>query len=392
MSKKKIAIIGAGASGMFAASLLNDLNADIYLFEKNDKIGKKILASGNGKCNFTNCGNLVDKYNNVFANNIIEKFNVECTLDYFSNIGLIYKFDDQGRGYPLSECATSVLDCLKSSINNVSILLNNNVKRVYKSNGCYFLESNDKKYEFDYIVCCSGSCASNLGSDKAYTYLNGLNLSISDFSPSLTPVIVKENVKDLMGVRVKCLVHLVDEKYNKIYSEYGEVIFKSDGLSGIAIFNVSSYINRNRNKKYKIILDLSNGMSKSDLGSYFNRKNIKNLFKGYLNDKIANYIIKLCNIDKIDEQKIKSIVKNIKALEFNVAGLYPLKESQVCSGGVSLHEVDDNLRLKSKDRVYIAGELLDIDGVCGGYNLQFCWSCAGVISSDIKRRISNEVF
>ncbi len=390
MYKKKIAIIGAGASGLFTASLLNDSDADIYLFEKNSKIGKKILASGNGKCNFTNCGDFFGKYNNSFANEIINKFDVEKTLNYFSKLGLIYKFDDQGRGYPVSECASSVLDCLKDSISNVTILLDNSVKKIYTMNNKCFLESDDQRYAFDYIVCCSGSCASNLGSDKAYTYLKNLNLSISELSPSLSPVVVKEDVKDLMGVRTKCLVRLVDVKGDEIYSEYGEVIFKNDGLSGIAVFNISSYINRDKSKKYKIILDLSNGMSESDLKLYFNKKYKKNLFKGYLNDKLGNYILKNCEVDEINDQKIKTIVSMIKNLEFNVVGLYPLKECQVCSGGVLLKDVDENLKLKNNNRIYIAGELLDIDGVCGGYNLQFCWSSAGVISSDIKRRIFSE--
>lgn len=390
MEKKKVAIVGAGASGLFIASLLNELDADIYLFEKNSKIGKKILASGNGKCNFTNCGDLINKYNNVFANKIINKFDVEKTLNYFSELGLIYKFDDQGRGYPVSECASSVLDCLKESISNVKILLDNDVEKIYTINDECFLMSNGKKYRFDYIVCCSGSCASNLGSEKSYTYLEHLNLSFKNFSSSLCPIIVKENVKELMGVRVKCLVRLVDELDKEIYSEYGEVIFKNDGLSGIAIFNVSSYINRDRKKKYKVILDLSNGMREQDLSYYFNHKSIKNLFKGYLNDKIANYILEICKVDKINEVKIAKIVNTIKNLEFNVVGLYSLKESQVCSGGICLEEIDENLKLKNNNKIYISGELLDIDGLCGGYNLQFSWSCAGVIASDLKRRIFAE--
>ena len=237
----KVAIIGGGASGLFAAGVLNENGVKVTIFEKNNNFGKKILASGNGKCNFSNVSNLNDKYNNVFANNIIKQFTVEETLKEFSKMGLIYKNDSQGRCYPVSETASSVLDCLKSKLNGVIIRLETVVEKIEISNNKCYVFFDEKKEEYDYIVCCSGSDASNLGSEKAYTYLNGLDIKWNRGISSLTPVIVRENVKELSGVRVKCLVKLVDNYNENIYEEEGEILFKDNGLSGIAIFNASQF-------------------------------------------------------------------------------------------------------------------------------------------------------
>ena len=385
-----VAIIGGGASGLFVAALLNNINEDIFLFEKNDKLGKKILASGNGKCNFSNINSLDGKYNDEFANDVIDKFTVQKTLDQFSKIGLIYKSDDQGRCYPVSECASSVLDCLKMNLNNVNIMLESVVRNIVpEGNGCKVVYNDGKEKMFDYVVCCSGSLASNLGSEKSYSYLNNLDIDIIPFKSSLTPIIVKENVKILSGVRIKCKVQLVNENNCVLYSEYGEVIFKDNGLSGIAVFNATSIINRNKGK-YKIVLDISNNINDNKLRNYFKNKNVKDLFKGFLNDKLGQYIKEKCNVDKYDrinDSDVNNLIKVLKNLEFTVVDLYPVKDSQVCSGGVSLSELNYDLSLKKHPQIFIAGELMDVDGMCGGYNLQFAWSSAGVIANSIKERL-----
>jgi len=385
--RKKIAIIGGGCSGLLLANLLSNSNFDIVIFEKNNKLGKKILASGNGKCNFSNVNIYDEKYNDVFANNIINEFDVKETLGAFSKMGLIFKNDIEGRCYPVSECATSVLDCLKKGLKDINVLLECEVTHIVKKDTKYIVKYNNKEDTFDYVICCSGSSASNLGSEKAYNYLKSLNVQFTDICSSLVPVFVKENISMLQGSRVKCLVKLVNNG-KLIYSEKGEVMFKKDALSGIAVFNASSYINRNIREKYTIELDLSSGMNKEELRKYFKREktNIYNLFKGFLNDKLAEYIInknELCDLS-INDFVIDKLLNDVFNLRFNVIGLYPIKEGQVCSGGVSLCEITKNLEFLKYPNVYVAGELIDIDGVCGGYNMQFAWSCAGVIANQIK--------
>lgn len=390
MIKPKIAIIGGGSSGLFLANLLKDINADVYIIEKNNKLGKKILASGNGKCNFTNIYDLKDKYNSTFANTIIGKYTVKETLMLFEKNGLVYKNDDMGRCYPVSECSSSVLDCLKKGLNKSHILLDTEVRNISIMNNKYVVEYKKGNDIFDYIVCCSGSCASNLGSDKAYNYLNSLNIKINDLKASLTPIIVKEDVSLLKGVRVKCKLEVFGSNNMKLYEEEGEVLFKEDALSGIAVFNASSIINRKKDD-YKIVLDLSSGMNKNQLYKYI-RNNIKdsyNMFKGFLNDKLGEYIFLRSNVDKynLKDKDIDKIVETISCLSFKVKDLYSLNDAQVCSGGVELSQLNQNLEMKKYPNMYIAGELLDIDGISGGYNLQFAWSSAGVIAKDIMCKI-----
>lgn len=390
MQKYKIAIIGGGATGLLLANLLSKDKFDIFVIEKNNKLGKKILASGNGKCNFTNINiNNLD-YNNDFALKIINKHNSVETIELFKKLGMLSRIDNEGRCYPCSESSNTVLECLKENLKHVKFLLDTEVKKIEKENHKYKLLCNKEYIIFDYVVCCSGSIASILGSEKSYTYLNELNLKLTELKPSLTPLLVKENVSSLKGVRVKCKITLVDDSNTNIYEEEGELIFKEDALSGIAVFNASSYMNRKENN-YKIVIDIFPEMEIYQLEKYLYEKSKKklSLLKGLLNDKLSEYVLKRVNFNdaiEISQKQIKKLVETLKNLEFTVIGKYPLKEAQVCSGGVSIQEVTENLELRKYPNIYVGGELLDVDGVCGGYNLQFAWSSAMTIAESINSK------
>lgn len=390
MSKYRVAIIGGGATGLLLANLLFNEKFDIYIIEKNNKLGKKILASGNGKCNFTNINIKDSNYNNDLAFKIVNKYNSDKTIALFKKLGMLSKTDEEGRCYPYSESSSTVLDCLKQNLNYVKFMLDTEVKYIEKENNKYKLLCNKEYIAFDYVVCCSGSLASNLGSEKAYNYLASLNIKTTDLKPSLVPLLVKENVFDLKGVRLKCKIILKNSSNGIVYEEKGEVMFKEDALSGIAIFNASSYINRKKDS-YKIILDLLPDVECCELENYLLEKSKKNLslLKGIVNDKLANYINSKSFTNGVEEDSIdlvKRIAKKLKCLEFSVIGSYPLKEAQVCSGGVSVNEVSENFELKRWPNAYVGGELLDVDGVCGGYNLQFAWSSAMAIANSINSK------
>lgn len=399
MNKYRVAIIGGGATGLMVANCLTKENLEIYVLEKNNKLGKKILASGNGKCNYTNVkakkGSIDNQYNNDFAMKILDKCDTSKVDEIFKNLGMLSREDSEGRKYPYSECSISVLDCLKTNLKHVKFMLDTEVKRIEKQDDKYRLLCGKETLLFDYVVCCSGSKASNLGSDKAYNYLDSLNIRFSELKPSLVPLIVKENVRELKGVRVKGKVYLKNSKNDIVYEEKnGEIIFKEDAISGIAIFNASSYINRKKDK-YKIVVDVFNDeKSYSDIYAFLKLKksNKLSLLKGVVNDKLAEYIY--CK-NKISEQNIKDsdlqrVSKDLLNLEFNIVGQYPLKEAQVCSGGIEIVEVSDNLELKKYPNVYVGGELLDVDAVCGGYNLQFAWSSAYVIAKNINGKVGEK--
>jgi len=360
---KSVAIIGAGACGMVLANLLSK-SFKVTLFEKNNKLAKKILASGNGKCNFTNIGDYTNKYNNDFAFNLILRFNNEIVREYFSSLGLAYRVDEENRAYPLSESSASVVDVLKKGLNKVKILLDSRVTKIENNNDKINVYYNDEIEEFDYVACCSGSSASNLGSDHAYSYLKDYGLNITKLKPSLVPVEVKQNLSMINGVRVKCLVKLF--KNNEfIYEEKGEVLFKEDALSGIVIYNVSSVINRDIQANYKIKLDL--------LNDAYNRIDTTNLV-GVVHPKLVSYL---------NELKIN----DLRNIEFEFKGFKDKKEAQVISGGVNLSEINKDLSLVKNNKIYLGGEVLDCDGMCGGYNLQFAFSCAFTIYESLKKRL-----
>ena len=357
---KKVAIIGAGACGILLANLLKD-DFDVTLFEKNNKLGKKVLASGNGKCNFTNIGNYRGKYNNGFANKIVDKYDSYHFRTYLSSLGFAYRVDSEKRAYPLSESSVSLLNILKKGLNKTKILLDTKVIKLEKDNNEVKVFYDDKVENFDYVVCCSGSKASNLGSEYAYSYLENSGIKITDLRPSLVPVKVKEDLKELEGVRVKCLVKLF-KNGEFFYNEVGEVLFKEDALSGIVIFNMSSIINRDINNKYEIVLDLLHD-SYSDITS---------------DDLIGLVHPKMCEYLTLND------ITDLTNLRFNVTGVESMKYAQVVSGGVMLNQVNLDLTLKDNPHILIGGEVLDCDGVCGGYNLQFAFSCAFTINETLR--------
>ena len=361
---KKVAIIGAGACGLLLANLLKD-DFDVTLIEKNNKLGKKILASGNGKCNFTNIGDYNNKYNNEFAHNLVNKFSYEKVIKYLSSLGLVYRIDTDNRAYPLSESSATFLAVLKQNLKKVKILLDSRVTRIENNLNTIKVYYSDKKEDFNYVICASGSEASNLGSEHAYNYLKEYGIKFTKINPSLTPIKVRENLKKIDGVRVKCLVKLLKND-SEIYKEHGEVLFKENGLSGIVIYNMSSMINRDSSSKYKICLDLLND-AKNNVDS--------EMLYGVVNPKILEYL------------KENGII-DITSLTFNVTGLFNKDYAQVISGGVDLNQINEDLSLKDNKSIYFGGEVLDCDGMCGGYNLQFAFSCALAINESLRRKIN----
>ena len=351
----KIGIIGGGAVGLSLAKILDKNNIAYELFERS-LVGRKILASGNGKANIANMNIFEDCYNNSFGFKLVNDYHLEL-LDFFKEIGLIIKKDDEGRLYPYSESSQSVLNCLLPNQKNV--IENFPINSISKINGKYYL--NDVRGPFDYLVICSGSKASFIKKkqDGFYDYLNSLNLKFKQDFPSLVGFRLKSNFNKLNGVRIKCMAKLIKDK-RVIYAEPGEAILKNDGISGICVMNLSS--------RYARLLDKSNCYISLDLIpdlniSIFDKKQLVGLFNPKLVDYLNNY-------------SVSEINKLIKDFKFKITGVYDYEFAQVVSGGISINCIDDDLRLINDDHIFAGGEVLDIDGVCGGYNLMFAFACA----------------
>ena len=378
----KVALIGGGASNLLLASLLSKHNnVKVDIIEIRERVGKKILETGNGKCNFTNLNITKYDYNHEdFVENIINK----DVITTFSNLGLLYYSDDEGRCYPTSDASNTILDLLRFtylSNNNFNELINTNVEKIEKENQGYYLFINNKKEYYDYVVIGIGSKVNN----PKFKDLN-LKLNTIKHKPSLCPLNVE--ISGLKGVRVKCEVKLLDNS-NSIYVEKGEVIFKDNAISGIAIFNASFYLNKYKLTNPYISLDLFPNIELNDLITFLNKKvNLDplNFFIGITNKALSLYLIKRLNLkEKINDKDIIKIAKELKNLTFKINGLFDAP--QVSSGGININEVNSNLELNKYKNIFMAGECLDIDAKCGGYNLHFAFSSAITIYEELTKRL-----
>lgn len=360
----KIGVIGGGASGTFAAIRIKELNPsfDVTIIERNDKLMKKVAVTGNGRCNYANLGSLEGKYNNKFANQIINILKPSEIVDVFERYG-IHPTKIDNLVFPVSLSAQTVVLMLNKRLEElgINICLNEKVIDYKLNNDECILKTDKQTHVFDRIIFSCGGCAyPQLGTDGSlFDILRQHGYKIETLSPSLSPIKVKENTKKVSGQRVKCLVSLLykDKLY---YSEEGEVLFKDDGLSGIVMLNMSQKINELSDKKaVKIVLDLAP-----------NHKVKPDQYLEFVHPKVAAYLT---------ENNL-----NINQLTFTFKNFYDYNVAEVSHGGVSLTEVTNDLQSKKENFVFFIGEVLDVDGMCGGFNLMFAFASAETVAKVIK--------
>ena len=362
----KIGIIGGGAAGSYLAIRMKELHPsfDVTIIEKNDKILKKILVTGNGRCNYANMGSLDNKYNNdVFAKKIINNLPPEDLIAVFDKYG-IHPTKMDNLVYPVSLSAQTVLLMLTKRLEELGVHINLNesvLDYVYQDHK-YTVKTNKRMHVFDILVFASGGKAyPQLGTDGALIeILQKHGYQIEPLSPSLSPLKVKENTKKISGQRVKCLVSLLNND-KQVYEEEGEVLFKDDGISGIVILNMSQKINALKDKgNVKIVLDLV--PSKQDIAPKD--------YNQYVHPKVVAYLL---------ENNL-----SINHLSFSFKNFYDYNIAEVSHGGISLNEISDSLESKREKGLFFAGEIVNIDGMCGGYNLMFAFASGETIAKAVK--------
>lgn len=381
MKNNKVAIIGGGASGIFCAIILKKLNKnlDVTIYEAQSKIGKKILQTGNGKCNLSNTNLTVNEYNTDLVKDLIKEFDSNKLIKILNEMGLMVRIDDEGRIYPYSEKATTVLDIFLKQLNDlkVNVITDCYINNIKYNNSYYTISDNNKNnYNCDYLIIATGGCSSINYNYNTNVLANKLNHSVSDLFPSLCALKTKQNTKHLSGIRVKCKASIIVNGEVK-HQTKGEVLFKDDGLSGIAIFILSKYYEKNKN--CVVSLDLFDALTKDELNN-----------KLYNNDSLENnllgYFPKMINYDIIKRASNKTIGEIIKDYNFNIIDTYGFNNSQVTKGGVLLNEININtFQSKKCNNLYIIGEALDVDGSCGGFNLHFAWASAFKCANDIVK-------
>ncbi len=374
----KTLIIGGGMAGL-TYGILSAQNDDVVICERNARVGKKISMTGNGKCNIGNKNVSSKCFNSSkIVDAVLDAVSVQDYLNFLTSCG-IYTFSDSvGRLYPLSESASNVVDCLRTKYaqSGGKLICDCNVSAITRQNGKFLVTINSKTESFDKVVLACGSQSGvqptnvfNLVDKKYFTPL----------VPSLVPVKTKID-KILNGLRAKATVTLFADNV-QVAQEIGEVQFKDFGLSGICIYNLSAYIARDIvkgiNKKYVFSLDLVPNLTTSELTDILQKridsdveKNMQNTyFYGILHNKIAESIV---NRSGISAQKLAETAKNYT---FNFEKLADFSLSQVTAGGIDEKFINiDNLTLPNG--VVALGEILNVDGLCGGNNLYFAAASA----------------
>ena len=394
--RTRIAIVGGGASGMMAAISAAEHGAEVWIYESKDRLGKKILATGNGKCNFTNLMQEDSCYrgkDSSFSKCIREAFTVEQTLDFFKKIGIEPKVKN-GYVYPNSEQAASVADALVMELRAKRVkVVQEQVYSIKGEEGAFLVKSEHGLNEFDKVILCCGSPAGmkNPKDFSGYSLAERFGHHITELIPALVQLRCKEKwFKTISGVRTEGVV-TVYENGKEIATEKGELLFAEYGLSGIPVFQVSRFAGEALNRGSKVLckIDLLPGYTKEELEKLLlNRfETLKNrtaeeLLVGLHNHKVNYVLLKELGIDPVADSKkayqkedFSKLAALYKELSCQVTELNPFANAQVCAGGVDTSEID-NQTMESKlvNGLYFAGELVDVDGTCGGYNLQWAWS------------------
>lgn len=402
-----ICILGGGSSGCIAAIVAKRNGGNVTIFEHTDKILKKLSSTGNGKCNFTNMNIEPSAYHTDEASPIIKTLNSFSNLDtinFFKGIG-IEAYDRNGYIYPVSEQASAVCEALKNEINRLKIRVKYNieVKSIKCADNKVYMQATDKEYIFDKIIIACGSKAyANFGSDgSGYLLAEKMGFKVNKPLASLCAMYIrdKKNIEAAKGVRVRADISLfIDDEY--IISEYGELQITDYGLSGIPVFQISRYasIALNKNKKVSVKIDfLPNIDNKASFIK--NRLKIDNIISakdigiGIINDKLWKLILKKSNIsesiskESLSKKDTQAIIKNISAMKFDIEKMADFSKAQVCCGGIDLAHINPyTMQSDLYPEIFFAGEILDADGICGGYNLQWAWS-SGFLAGKYAARI-----
>lgn len=404
MKTYDLIVVGGCSAGIVAAINAKRRYSDlkIAVIEKLPRIGKKLLATGNGKCNLTNeTAAMHDYVGKEFAEYAFEKYSPQKVKEFFASLGLLCYTDSCGRVYPESNTASSVVDALRFEIErlNIDVYCDTAVTDIkHKTDFVINGEFICKKL----IIAAGGKSSPSQGSDgSGYALAKSLGHGITKIYPALVPLCASPEItKPMKGVRVRN-VTLTLKGDKKVAQTSGEILFTDYGLSGIAAMELAAvaqkYIDNVKRNPFTII-DFMPDMSYNELVDYLANLNkikgftdIDNLLTGFLPKAVGIAICKVCNLYKSDkliselnEKDIRKIAEKIKNFPLEVSGTKGFKDSQVTSGGIKTNEID-NKTMQSKicRNLYFAGEIIDVDGGCGGFNLQWAWA-SGMLAGELN--------
>lgn len=410
--KSKVIIVGGGAAGMFAAIFAARNGNEVIILEKNDKLGKKLFITGKGRCNLTNACDMDELLHNVITNpkflyGAFYAYNNYDVIDFFEEIGLKTKIERGNRVFPESDKSSDVISALLRELkrHDVSIHYSSEVSEIIIKdnifNGVKIKDNQDILYGDKLIVATGGLAYPNTGSTgDGYRFAKSMGHTITKLYPSLVPMNVQEidTVKELQGLALKNIQIKITSKNKEIYSDFGELLFTHFGVSGPVILSASSYcIPYVENKDLLLNIDLKPALSKEQLDARilrdfdeYSNKQYKNALDQLLPRKLIQVIIALSKIDPdkkvnlITREERTKLVDLLKGLEFHITRLRDYNEAVITKGGIQVKEVNPStMESKLVSNVYYIGEVLDLDALTGGFNLQIAWSTAQIAGNAV---------
>lgn len=395
--KMKVGIIGAGASGMMAAVTAAEYGAEVTIFEKNDRVGKKILATGNGKCNISNLEFDMDKYycdDKEKLSRLFSVFSLWDTINFFESNGMLIR-NRNGYLYPYSEQASTVLDIFRRMLKDRKIEVFTEAEisdvRFHKEKNKFSVETKGQMLEFDrLILSCGGPASQRKGEGMTgYHMARSFGHTLRRMAPGLVQLRSDDGfLKGMAGVRCQAEAELYADN-EKLSGEKGEIQFTEYGISGIPVFQFSrtAAYALDAGKKVFVKLNLFPDFEEKaflyTIRSRFDsmrEASVEEFLLGTVNKKINQSMIKKegikpgDRIEKLGFQKIKELMQSYRNLVIHIEASNGMENAQVCAGGVNFDEVDTELASLKQPGLYLSGELLDVDGKCGGYNLQWAWT------------------
>jgi predicted Rossmann fold flavoprotein len=409
--KKKIVVIGGGAAGLISSIIAARNGSEVIILDRMNRVGKKILATGNGRCNLTNMYIDIKRFhgkNPKFALGALNSFDVNQTIDFFEQLGIACKEEDAGKVFPYSDQATSVLDILRYEVERLGIIeqCDSEVEKIHPSGKEFFIYLKDgRKIKGDNVIIATGGQSSpNLGSNGS-----GYNLAISLGHKLVEPVpaLVQLKLNSPFLKAIKGVKFIGDASIGNedkvLRMESGEILFTEYGISGPPILQLSRLANEqiSKNSSPWVSLDMFPNLSTDNLLalletriSYNPKKTLEFSFVGLLNKRLIPVVLKGSGIENIQKpccqltssEKL-SIIKTLKKWKIDITGSLSWAFSQVTAGGIDVRDINPNsMESKLVPGLYFAGEILDIDGDCGGFNLQWAWSSGYLAGLNVSIR------
>lgn len=410
-NKTKVIVVGGGAAGMLASIIAARNGASVILLEKNDRLGKKLFITGKGRCNITNACDIEDLFQNVVSNakflyGSFYGFSNYDVINFFEEIGLPTKIERGNRVFPVSDKSSDVITVLIKELKaqNVDVRYEQEVTNVITVDNVFkgIKTKQGETIYGDKVIIATGGLSYQLtgSTGDGYRFAKGMGHTVTKLYPSLVPINLEQVsiAKELMGLSLKNISVTVKSGTKEIYTDFGEMIFTHYGVSGPVILSSSSYIIPHmKNKDLTLLIDLKPALTYEQLDSRilrdfeeFSNKQYKNALDLLLPRKLIPVIITLSKINPekkvnlITKEERTNLVNVLKGMEFTISSLRDYNEAVITRGGINVKEINPStMESKLVSGVYYVGEVLDLDALTGGFNLQIAWSTAYLAGNSV---------